>query len=114
MEALAKAKHVRHGCLKLRQVANLVRGKSVDEAFAILSVLKNTRKGAVIIENVLKSAVANFQNSESGAGVNAEDMTVATITVDGGPLMKRIRPRAQGRAFRIHKQLSHVTIVVSD
>jgi large subunit ribosomal protein L22 len=114
MQALAKAKGVRHGALKLRQVADLVRGKSVDEALATLSVLKNTRKGAVIVENVLKSAVANFQNSEKGANAGTENLKVATITVDGGPLMKRIRARAQGRAFRIHKALSHVTVVVAD
>jgi len=114
MQALAKAKGVRHGALKLRQVCNLIRGKQVDEAIAILSILKNTRKGAVIVDNVLKSAVANFQNSNGGSSTSVEDLRIATITVDGGPLMKRIRARAQGRAFRIHKSLSHVTVVVAD
>jgi large subunit ribosomal protein L22 len=114
MQALAKAKYVRHGALKLRQVADLIRGKSVDQAFAMLSIMRNERKSAVIIENVLKSAVANFQNSEEGAGVAVEDLEVSLVTVDGGPLVKRIRARAQGRAFRIHKNLSHVTIAVEN
>lgn len=114
MEARAQAKYVRHGQRKLRQVVDLLKGKSVDEAFAILSILKSQRKGAGIIEDVLKAAVANFQNKEGGASVKSETLNITSIYVDGGPLIKRIRPRAQGRAFRIHKQLSHVTIVVAN
>lgn len=114
MEARAKANHLRYGPIKLRQVANLFRGKSVDEAFAMLSLMRTTKKGAVILENVLKSAVANLQNSEAGAGVATSSLVVKSIQVDGGPIMKRIRPRSQGRAFRIHKQMSHITVVVAD
>jgi large subunit ribosomal protein L22 len=114
MEARAQARQVRYGCRKLRQVADLVRGKSVDEAMAMLSILRSQKKGAVIMENVLKSAVANFQTKEGGAGVRPEDLTLATVFVDGGPIIKRIRPRSQGRAYRIHKNLSHVTVVVKD
>jgi len=114
MEARAKAKYVRHGQRKLRQVTELIQGKSVDEAFAMLSILRSQRKGAQIVETVLKSAVANYQQSEGGSSVQPEDLTISSIYVDGGPLVKRIRARAQGRAFRIHKQLSHVTVVVAD
>ncbi len=114
MEAIAKARQVRHGALKLRQITHLIRNKSVNEAFAILSVLKLTRKGAGIVDTCLKSAVANLQNTEAGASVSTDDLVIKEITVDKGPIIKRIRARAQGRAFRIHKQLSHVTIVVSD
>jgi large subunit ribosomal protein L22 len=114
MESHARAQYVRHGARKLRQVADLIRGKSVDQAFAMLSILKNTRKGADIIENVLKSAVANFQNSDAGAGIGTDTLSIKEVCVDGGPLIKRIRPRAQGRAFRIHKSLSHIKVTVAD
>lgn len=62
MESLAKANSVRHSAMRLRQVADIVRGRSVEESLAILGVMKNTRKGAKIVEGVLKSAVANLQN----------------------------------------------------
>lgn len=114
MQSIAKANSVRHSAMRLRQVADIVRGRSVEESLAILGVMKNTRKGAKIVEGVLKSAVANLQNTEEGAAADLESVKVKSITVDKGPLMKRIRARAQGRAFRIHKNLSHVTVVVGD
>jgi large subunit ribosomal protein L22 len=114
MESIAKANSVRHSAMRLRQVADIVRGRSVEESLAILGVMKNTRKGAKIVEGVLKSAIANLQNTDEGAAADLEQVKVKTITVDKGPLMKRIRARAQGRAFRIHKNLSHVTVVVGD
>lgn len=113
MEATATAKYVRHGALKLRQVANMLRGKSVDGAFESLGLLKDTKKSAEIIEGVLKSAVANFQD-RGNAGTGTESLAIKSIHVDQGPHIKRIRPRAQGRAFRIQKKLSHVTVVVTD
>ncbi len=114
MEAVAKVRNIRYGQLKLRQVVDLVRGKPVEQALAILFVMRSTKKGAPIVEGAVKSAIANLKNSEAGAGVNTESLTVKKIHVDGGPIMKRIRPRSQGRAFRIEKPMSHLTVVVSD
>ena len=114
MEAVAKVRYVRYGQLKLRQVADLVRGKSVDQALAILSVMRSTKKGAPIVEGAVKSAIANLKNSDQGAGISSEALRIKSIHVDGGPIMKRIRPRSQGRAFKIEKPSSHLTVVVSD
>ena len=114
MQATAKVNNVRYGVRKLRQVCDLMRGKSVDEAFAMLSILRSQKKGAVIVEGALKSAVANLRNSEAGAGVGTEKLSIKSIYADGGPIMKRIRPRSQGRAFKIEKPMSHLTVVVSD
>ena len=99
MQAVAKVKNVRYGVRKLRRVVDLVRGKRVDEAFAMLSILHTQTKGAPLIENALKSAVANFKQ-KSAAPVAAEELVIKTITADGGTIMKRIHPRSQGRAFR--------------
>ena len=113
MQAVAKVKNVRYGVRKLRRVVDLVRGKSVAEAFAMLSILHTQTKGAPLVENALKSAVANFKQ-KSAAPVTAEELVVKTITADGGTIMKRIHPRSQGRAFRIEKPLSHITVVVAN
>lgn len=113
MQAIAKVKNVRYGVRKLRQVADLMRGKSVDEAFAMLSILRTQKKGAVIVENALKSAVANLKQ-KSPAAVNAEDLVIKSISADGATMMKRIRPRLQGRAFRILKPTSHLTVIVAN
>lgn len=113
MQAVAKVKNVRYGVRKLRRVADLVRGKSVAEAFAMLSILHTQTKGAPIVENVLKSAVANFKQ-KSPAAVTAEELKIAAIYADGATIMKRIHPHSQGRAFRIEKPTSHLTIVVAN
>ena len=113
MQAVAKVKNVRYGVRKLRRVVDLVRGKSVSEAFAMLSILRTQTKGAPLVENALKSAVANLKQ-KSAAPVSAEEIVIKTITADGGTIMKRIPPRSQGRAFRIEKPLSHITVVVAD
>ena len=108
MEAKAVAKYVRIAPRKLRIVINLIRGKSVGEAFAIL---KHTPKvGSEVIEKVLRSAVAN---AEHNFDMNVDELVVSTCFVDQGPTMKRIHPRAQGRAYRILKRNSHITIVSS-
>lgn len=114
MEAIAKARHLRYSAQKLRLVADLIRGKSVDESLAILTVMGNRKKGAPLVQSVLKTAVANFQNTDEGASVAVSALKVKSITVDAGPQIKRIRARAQGRAFRIQKNLSHITLVLAD
>ena len=113
MQAVAKVKNVRYGVRKLRRVVDLVRGKRVDEAFAMLSILRTQTKGAPLVENALKSAVANLKQ-KSSAPVTAEEIVIKSIAADGGTIMKRIHPRSQGRAFRIEKPLSHITVVVAD
>ena len=112
MQAVAKVKNVRYGVRKLRQVVDLMRGKSVAEAFAMLSILRTQKKGAVIVENALKSAVANFKQ-KSPAAVTAEELKITAIFADGAMIMKRIRPRSQGRAYRIEKPMSLTTPIRS-
>jgi len=112
LEAKAVNKYVRMSPFKARQVVNLVRGKKVGEALAIL---QNTqRKTAGIIHKTLLSAVANFSNIPEAGKTDTDELTVSKIFVDEGPTLKRIRPRAMGRAFRIRKRTSHLTVVVSN
>ncbi|MDH4139636.1 MAG: 50S ribosomal protein L22 [Coriobacteriia bacterium] len=107
MEARAVARYVRVSPRKARAVVDLIRGKSVEDATAILRF--TPRAAAEIVEKVLDSAVAN---AEKNLMIRSEQLYVATTYVDEGPTLKRIRPRAQGRAFRIDKRTSHITVVV--
>lgn len=109
MEARAVARYVRISPRKARQVIDLVRGKSVDEAFNILRF--TPKKAAGIIEKVLNSAVANAENNYDMA---PENLYIAKAYVDEGPTMKRIQPRAMGQANLIRKRMSHITIIVSE
>ena len=113
MEATAKAKYLRSSTNRMRQVADLVRGKSVEAASNILFGLAPQKKAARMVEKVLKAALSNWQVKQ-GSGSRGGALKVKSITVDAGPLLKRIRPRAQGRAFRIEKKQSHLTVIVSD
>lgn len=109
MPAKASAKFVRISASKMRQVANMVRGMNVNEA---MHVLKHMNKGAALpIYRVIKSAVANATDLANEQNpVSVDGLYVATIRADEGPTMKRIRPRAQGRAFRIRKRTSHLFV----
>jgi large subunit ribosomal protein L22 len=108
-QAKAVARYVRIAPRKARLVIDLIRGKSVGEALAIL---KFTPKAASpLIEKVLKSAIAN---AEHNYNLDPEKLVVEKALVDEGPTMKRFRPRAQGRASRINKRTSHITVVVSE
>jgi large subunit ribosomal protein L22 len=110
MEAVAVAKHVEYPARKVRQVADLVRGHNVEHA---LEILKFTRRAAAApMSKTIKSAMHNMVNQKGGT-VDAEEMIVKTITVDEGRTLYRIRPRAQGRAFRIRKRSSHIKVIVS-
>ena len=109
MEAIAKHRFARTSAQKARLVADQVRGLSVDKALNILTF--SPKKAAVLVKKVLESAIANAEHNE-GADIDA--LRVATIMVDEGPSMKRIRPRAKGRADRILKRTAHITVVVSD
>ncbi|MGD8412793.1 MAG: 50S ribosomal protein L22 [Candidatus Latescibacterota bacterium] len=110
MEAVAVAKHVEYPARKVRLVADLVRGHNVEHA---LEILKFTgRAAAVPMSKTIKSAMHNMVNQKGGT-VDAGEMIVKTITVDEGRTLYRIRPRAQGRAFRIRKRSSHIKVIVS-
>lgn len=109
MQAKAVAKTVRIAPRKARLVVDLIRGKQIGEAVAIL---KHTPKAAsTIIEKVLHSAVANAEHNYE---MDVNDLVVAQAFVDEGPTLKRFRPRAMGRASQINKRTSHITIVVSE
>ncbi len=109
MEAKAVAKMVRISPPKVRLVADLIRGKQVGEAYA---VLKNTpRRGSLILEKVLKSAVANAEHNYQ---LEQANLYVKEVYVGEGKTMKRFQPHAQGRAFQILKRTSHVYITVAE
>lgn len=109
MEARAIARHIRIAPRKIRVVIDLIRGKNVGEAFAIL---KHTPKvGSEVVEKVLKSAAAN---AEHNYDMNADNLYVAAAYVDQGPTLKRIHPRSRGQAFKILKRSSHVTLIVKE
>jgi large subunit ribosomal protein L22 len=110
MEAIAKARYVRISPRKTRQVMDLVRGKDVNEAYAILRA--TPRKASRLIEKTLRSAVANALNKEEAAELDVDALSIVRATVDEGPMMKRYRPRAMGRASRVRHRTSHITIVV--
>jgi large subunit ribosomal protein L22 len=112
MEAVARAKFSRGSARKVRRVADLIRGKNVEEALNILSFVP--KYAAQYLEKTLKSATANAISLEGTAKLKAEDLHIKKIFVDGGPIMKRIRPSSMGRAYRVRKRTNHLTIVVSD
>lgn len=105
--ATAVARFVPFSPTKARRVIDLVRGKSVAEALDILRWAP--QDASTTVAKVIASAAANAQNNN---GLDLSTLVVATIHADGGPTAKRIRPRAQGRAFRIRKRTSHITVIV--
>ncbi|HET7560448.1 MAG TPA: 50S ribosomal protein L22 [Limnochordia bacterium] len=109
METKATAKYVRMTPRKARQIVDLIRGKSVPEAMAILHF--HSKRGADVVGKVLKSAAANAENNHS---LDAGAMLVKSAWVDEGPTMKRVMPRARGMADRVLKRSSHITVVLSE
>lgn len=109
MEAKAIARYVRLTPRKARLVADLVRGKSALEALDVLTF--TNKKAAEVIKKVLNSAIANATNNFE---MDEEKLFVSTILIDEGPVLKRLKPRAMGRADIIRKKTSHVTVVVSE
>ena len=109
MEARAIVRNVRMTPRKIKLICDLIRGKDAGEAMAIIM---NTPKAACEpMEKLLKSAVANAENNH---GMNTDKLYVKEVHVGPGPIMKRVMPRAQGRAFRILKRTSHVTLVLGE
>lgn len=109
MEARAQARYVRVTPMKARRVIDLIKGLSATDAQAVLKFAPQAASEP--IGKVLDSAIANATNNHA---MDARALVIASAFVDEGPTMKRIRPRAQGRAYRIRKRSSHITVVVSD
>lgn len=108
VETIAQHKHARSSAQKLRLVANLIRGKKVSKALNILSY--TNKKAANLIKKVLESAIANAEHNN---GSDVDILKISKIFINNGPSMKRIMPRAKGRADRILKRTSHIIVVVS-
>lgn len=113
MEAVASCKYLRKTTRKARLVADAVRGKMVGEALSLLEfgIKKSVAKD---VAKVIKSACANLQNKQADAHINVDELFIKRISVGNGPTLKRFRPRAQGRAFRILKRMCHIEVVVSN
>lgn len=110
MESKASAKYQRIPPRKLRLVADLVRGRGVEESIQVLEQTHN--KGARILTKVLNAAVANAMSQEGSMHMQPDKLYIREAFVDGGPIIKRFMPRAMGRATRINKRTSHLTIVL--
>ena len=113
MEAIAKVRNIRVTPMKARRVVNLIRGKQATEALGILKFAPQSASEPIY--KLVAAAVANAQVKGESAGtiVDADDLFISQAFVDEGVTLKRFRPRAQGRAFRINKRTSHITVVVA-
>ena len=113
MEAIAKLRNIRVTPMKARRVVNLIRGKQATEALGILKFAPQSASEPIY--KLVASAVANAKSKGEAAGVvvDTDDLVISKAFVDEGVTLKRFRPRAQGRAFRINKRTSHITVVVA-
>ena len=109
MATMARLKNVRISAQKARLVADQIRGMPVDNAINLLTF--SNKKAAKIIKKVLESAIANAEHNDAA---DVDELTVSEIMIDEGTTMKRWRPRARGRANKILKRMSHVTVAVSE
>lgn len=109
MEVAAIHKYAKISAQKARLVADQIRGLPVEKALEILQF--SSKKAAGLVAKVLNSAIANAENNE---GADIDELKVSTVFVDEGPTLKRIKPRARGRADRIFKRSCHITVKVSD
>ncbi len=110
MEAVAKLKNVPTSTRKMRLVADLVRGKSVNKALSLLKFEANA--GADKIEKLLLSALSNWQQKNEDSRLEDANLIIKEIFVDGGKMLKRLRPAPQGRGHRIRKRSNHVTLII--
>ena len=113
MEAVARVRHIRVTPMKARRVVNMIRGKQATEALAILKFQPQAASEPVF--KLVQAAIANAKVKADAANAyfNEDDLIVSTAFVDEGTTLKRFMPRAQGRAFRINKRTSHITVVVA-
>ena len=109
METQANARYIRIAPRKARYVADLIRGKKVEKALDILAF--SPQKASRLIAKLVKSAIANAGQNES---IDVDTLFVKKIFVNGGPMLKRFRPRAMGRATTIRKRTSHITVVLDE
>ena len=110
MEAVAKLKNVPTSTRKMRLIADLIRGKGVDLA---LNTLKfDSKTGSKRMEKLLLSAIANWQEKNKDSKIEDSDLFIKEIFVDGGKVIKRLRPAPQGRAHRIRKRSNHITMIL--
>jgi large subunit ribosomal protein L22 len=112
MEAKAIKRYIPTSPRKMRLVVDLVRGKSVEEALNILHF--NPKHASKVVEKTLRSAVSNLSNKAETGKVNEKEVFIKQIFVDGGPVLKRMLPAPQGRAYRIRKRSNHLTIVIQE
>ena len=110
----ASHNNARISATKVRPLADLVRGKFVDEALDLLRF--QPQRGARMLEKVIKSALANAQDPDQNPGqmINVANLFLSSVCVDGGPMFKRIRPRARGMAFTIKKRSAHIRVVIDE
>jgi large subunit ribosomal protein L22 len=112
LEAQAIKKYIQGSPRKMRLVADLIRGKSVEEAINILHF--STKRASKVCELTLRSAISNLQNAMESGRLEPAGVYVKTVMVDGGPVSKRVLPAPMGRAFRVRKRTNHLTIVVAE
>lgn len=110
MEAVAKLRNIPTSPRKMRMVADLIRGKSIEQALSILKY--NAKHSAYYLDKVLLSAIANWQQKNPDTRIEDADLFVKTVFVDEGRMLKRMRPAPQGRGYRVRKRSNHITIVV--
>jgi large subunit ribosomal protein L22 len=111
MEAVAKLRNVPTSPRKMRMVADMIRGQKVNQALNLLKFQPNY--GASKLEKLLLSAISNWQNKHEDVKIEDADLYIKEIFVDGGRMMKRVRPAPQGRAYRVRKRSNHVTLIVA-
>jgi large subunit ribosomal protein L22 len=112
LEARAIKRYIPGSPRKMRLVADLIRGKNVEDALNILHF--SPKNASKVCETTLRSAVSNLLNAKEGGRIEPGGMLIKTITVDGGPVAKRMLPAPQGRAYRVRKRSNHLTIIVSE
>ena len=109
MEVRAKARYIRVSPTKVRKVARAIKGRPVEEALNLLGFMP--QRSAKVLEKVIRSAVANADQEPE---LDVDSLSISSIAVDQGPTLKRFRPRAMGRATRILKRTSHITVVLAE
>jgi len=112
MEAKAVARYIRMSPRKVRQIVDLIRGRSVEEAINLLHF--TPKRASVPVEKLLRSAVANAMNIDEASRLDADDLFIKEIMVDQGPTMRRYNPGPMGRASIIRKRSCHISVTVSD
>jgi len=112
MDAYAITKYIKQSSKKIRKTLKLVKGEKVEIALNTLHFSKE--KAAYVIEKTLRSALSNLMQGEEGQNISTDQISIKEAFVNGGPAQKRFRARAQGRASRIRKPTSHLTIVITD